>query len=284
MLWINKRKGKYKRRGHKWAKSFLSDGWDLTLEKYIACDYTNYKRDYPIENLLYEEQHHYCCYCMRRLSLGVNTTIEHVVPYKSDNSTEEGRDNIAYYLSLHKFLKKNVFFALLDEKHGLSKKKIKKLPPFPHFCAYENLVLSCDGSIWDGDYPGKDQVRKLHETCNNLRGTKRIIPMFYIRNINKILRYHQDGRLIYNDKYESTIKAVKLDHPTLILIRKTWAQLAIVSSIVQVNNAIIDRNLRDEIISMCDLDLYEINRIKDSNLWKLLSEYSWFYKYYRCNW
>ena len=108
--------------------------------------------------------------------------------------------------------------------------------------------------------------------------------MFYIRNINKILRYHQDGRLIYNDKYESTIKAVKLDHPTLILIRKTWAQLAIVSSIVQVNNAIIDRNLRDEIISMCDLDLYEINRIKDSNLWKLLSEYSWFYKYYRCNW
>ena len=38
------------------------------------------------------------------------------------------------------------------------------------------------------------------------------------------------------------------------------------------------------VFTMLEEYLYEINRIKDSNLWKLLSEYSWFYKYYRCNW
>lgn len=281
MYWINKQNGKFRRRGHKWAKSFLSVGWNTTLAEYVNCNYTNYKRDYPIENLLYEEQHHYCCYCMRRLSLGVNSTIEHVLPHMSDDSTKEGRDDIAYYLNQHKFLRKNVYFALLDKAHPQSKNRIKKFPPFPHFCAYENLVLSCDGSVWDGAFPGKDKVRKLHETCNNLRGSQRIIPLYFIRNIKKILRYHKDGSLIYDDVYYPTIKAVGLNHKTLNLIRKTWAQLALVSSIPEVNNAIENEELRDTIISLCDLNPFEINRLRNSDLWRLLSEYSWFYKYYK---
>ena len=279
MFWINKGKGHFRRLGHKIVKDYLSLAWDGN--KYINCDYNNFKRNGKMERLLLLEQKSYCCYCMRTLKYKTHTTLEHVLPHRaSDNGIKD------YYLNFNKTFHKNVRFYLIDKTNESIKIKV---PKYPHFCAYENLVLSCDGSIY-GSCSDLNWEGRLHNCCNNYRGDKQILPMFFLRDIQSYIEYDQDGNVIpkpslpnfLKGELQDSILKLNLNHHTLIMIRQAWHNIANeLWNVKQINEAINNQELRWNIIQTILLPRVQSENLKHDGYWKLLCQYSYFYKYYK---
>lgn len=292
MFWINKNR-RCRRCGHKVTNDFIRKAWNAEEHKYIGCTFEEFKRDGRMERVLHREQRGYCCYCMRHLNVGVHTTIEHVMPHKC--KTKIGGidwEKINYYKQYNRNFKKKVAYIHLDG----TDRRWKAGAPYPHFCAYENLTLSCDGSLFteedekQGKYPSK-----LHLCCNNHRGDKTILPVFYIRNIEKLISYDgEDGIILFNTKSHSyqeqlskTIDDLKLDHQRLQIIRRSWYRIARsgLYSIADVMEAKKEENLelRKNIILDSGIPISDYHRIVNPIYWSLLSEYYWFYKYFKKN-
>ena len=271
MRWINKRNRKNRKQGHAIVAKFLKRGWVEQFGRYINSSYSNLQGEGKMTHLLLREQGYFCCYCMRTISYKRHTTIEHVLPRK----TKKGDYNtITHYLNSIGFMKRYVKW--MEEP---PKRKVK-VPPYPHYCAYENLVVSCDGSVYDIENPDYRYPSKLHNCCNNFRSNDEIIPMFYLKKINKLLTYERDGELTYDDKYKATIEAVNLEHDTLKLMRRAWAKVSRWYTVDDVKRAMTDLTFRNEIIDDSLMNAFDSNILQHSNFWNLFYEYRWFYTYF----
>lgn len=274
MQWINKRIKSNRKKAHRLLNKFLHKAWDKEEGAYVNCDFDALKRYRQFKSLLYHEQNGYCCYCMRKLQLEEKTksTIEHVMPHKVKCF------DVAYYYAHVPNLYKNVRVLLLDRKSGC----LQKERPYPHFCAYENLVLSCSGAIYKTDIPENEFPSKLHECCNNARGSDRILPLFYDKNLNLI--YENDGTLTFPPEYENTIKALRLEsNVNLKLFRKAWACIVRLYNVEDVEKAIDDVTLRKDILMDTLLSQQEAKRLSNNLYWKLFYEYRWFGYYFMTN-
>lgn len=241
---------------------------------YVNCSYDSLKREKKISYHLMNEQHHYCCYCMRKLYLE-NLTIEHVMPHKVE--TKE----VSHYYHYNNLFNSKIKRLLVGKNNC---RKRLKVPPYPHFCAYENLVASCDGSIYQTDNPDEESKWKLHKCCNNIRGKAKIIPIFYLKHATSIIKYEKDGELTYNEiLYDKTIKILKLEEPTLAFIRRSWAKLAQEHSLQEVLRAKDDEILREILVDDLNFSVNEQKRLLNRLYWYLLCEYSWFYAYFKQN-
>lgn len=227
MFWINKQNKYFRNRAHKIIKSFLIASWNESMRSYVNCKFDDFKRNGEMEDLLLKEQKSRCCYCMRTLHYKNHTTLEHVLPLKATDV-----ELIQYYLHFNKIFYKKVRFYLIDKNNNQVKIKV---PRYPHFCAYENLVISCDGSIFDYESDSKENqdYSRLHYCCNNYRGQNQIVPMFFLRNIHKCIKYENDGKISVLSSLsnylsiENSINDLNLNYSTLILIRKAWYKLVI---------------------------------------------------------
>lgn len=273
MRWINKRNKENRKRGHAIVGGFLRRGWNAETDKYINTSYDSLKGERKIERLLLREQGYHCCYCMRAISVKYKTTIEHILPRKTK---KDNYNAICHYLNSSRFMKRYVRWT--DEPP----RQKMKVPPYPHYCAYENLVASCDGSIWDKNQPDIF-TGSLHNTCNNIRKDKEIIPLFYDSQIERKLIYERDGELTYNEtKYGETIGAIKLEHGTLKLIRRAWAQIAnTLFTVDDVKKAVDNDRLRLTILDSMVIAAADYDFLSRTNIWELLYEYRWFYDYFK---
>lgn len=83
MFWIDKHNKRKRRRGHQIVNAFLREAWSSYDKKYVNCTYASFKRNRRMEDLLYDEQGGFCCYCMRHLDRYAHTSLEHVMPHNS---------------------------------------------------------------------------------------------------------------------------------------------------------------------------------------------------------
>lgn len=272
MRWINKRDKRNRKHAHQIVNHFLGKAWDEESGCYVNCDYDTFKGSMRFKSLLYHEQEGFCCYCMRKLDLREKgkSTLEHVIPHKVNEK------DIAFYYAHVPHLKKNVKVLLVNKDTP----RLKHFHPYPHFCAYENLVLSCSGSIYKTDNPTNEYASKLHECCNNSRGTKRVIPMFFFKT--QPFEYEPNGFLSFPSQYEESIKVLRLETTdNLCLMRRAWASIVKYHTINEVALAIENPSLREEILMDTTLTTQDAKRLKHDLYWKLLYEYQWFDGYFR---
>lgn len=272
MRWINKRIKKNRKRGHAIVNKFLYRGWDKTSGRYVNCCYSDLQGEGKMTRLLLREQGYLCCYCMRAISYKSHTTIEHVLPRKTkidDNNT------ITHYMNSARFMKRYVKWTEEPPRYRVN------VPPYPHYCAYENLVASCDGSVYDLSNPDYKYPSKLHNSCNNFRSNEEIIPLFFLKEINRLLIYERDGELTYDEKYSHTIKVINLEYDTLKLMRRAWAKVSEYYTVDDVKKAITDVELRNEIIDDARFNAFDGNLLQNTNLWNLLYDFRWFYTYFK---
>ena len=145
MFWIDKHNKGRRRKGHQIVNRFLCESWNEQDGQYVNCTYASFKRNHKMEKLLYWEQNGFCCYCMRHMEVNQHISLEHVMPHNS--VTKQNKidfKKINYYKRFNKNFKQNVVYKHLNG----TRRKWRSGPPYPHFCAYENLVLSCDGSLF----------------------------------------------------------------------------------------------------------------------------------------
>lgn len=288
MFWIDKHNRVKRGKGHYLVNTFLRKAWNKQEGKYVNCNFASFKRDREIEQLLHREQRGFCCYCMRHLTIGNHTSLEHVMPHHCKNI--HGKLDykiINYYRRFNKNFRKVVYTHL-----NASNRPWHVGPPYPHFCAYENLVLSCDGSLFTGEDNGKNLYpSKLHLCCNERRGNKQIVPIFFLPNVSELFVYKDDGSIGISKKVKSplrqielsdTIDALALEHERLQIIRQVWYHIANSHqyAIDDVRLAIHNATLRNSILADCGVPLRIEERVNNPIYWSLLCDYYWFYKYF----
>lgn len=288
MFWIDKQNRKKRGRGHRIVNDFLRNAWNEQNKKYVNCDYSSFKRNGKMERLLHLEQDGFCCYCMRHMRVGEHTSIEHVMPHhcKKKNGEVDYR-TINYYKRFNKNFKNVAYIHLNGSTH-----RWHTGPKYPHFCAYENLVLSCDGSLFvDEDNEKNIYPSKLHLCCNERRGNKQIVPLFFLSNVKELIVYKEDGRIEISNKVKSILRQIELsntidelvlDHERLIIIRQVWCLIAKshLYGIDEVKIAISDDTLRRNILADCGVPARIEKRVRQPIYWSLLYDYYWFYRYF----
>jgi len=266
--------------GHRAVDYFLASSWDDSSSKYVNCKFDDLRSQKRLTRILLEEQHYHCCYCMRDIDLGdsvdhphAKVTLEHIVPFKTKK--EDFPRNLD---RMPKRFKKTVVWGCEEDFKQYTHKYT--VPPYPHIFAYENLSASCDGSI--GDIKNNASFFHLHNTCNNCRGEKEIIPLFLKKNAIRNINYASDGTLLFDDdKYEATINALNLEFDTLTLIRKAWFEITQYHDSSEVLKARNDKGLRENILEDTALTEDERSTFRNETMWELLSQYEWFYHYYK---
>jgi hypothetical protein len=260
MKYIDKKIAKFKDHAYHILETFIQGQWRQDANQYVNLTYEDFRNE-EFRDLLLKEQDYFCCYCMKRI-LKDETTLEHIIPNKSKDSSE------IHNYTPYGELKHNVRFW--ESKMRYEK---LKLPPFPHILAYENIVASCNGFIPDSGFS---------KCCNNARGNKEIVPLFYISTIRKEIQYDLSGLIICNENYNDTIENLKLEHPTLQLFRRCWLNLPSKYSALDVIDASVDEKLRDNIIDDMDVTRIKISdrtTIKNPVYWNSFMNYFWFYLY-----
>jgi 5-methylcytosine-specific restriction endonuclease McrA len=257
----NNKNGK---KGHKYVQSFIKRSWNEDEHKYVNLDFDGLKRSKKFKYLLLREQGFRCCYCMHHLK-GETTTIEHIIPRATKKDSEK-EEYFNYGISSE---------MIVLEKDIVKTEKIK-VPPYPHTIAYENLVASCDGKI------NPEQPNGIY-CCNHIRKSKKIIPIFFLKDTMSIIIYEKDGKLTYDEKYKDTLEALNLEYTTLTLIRKAWAKLSSDYNLYHIKVAITDESLRIDIIDEMELEAKnkESETLRKEVYWKLFWEYRWFYSYFQ---
>ena len=113
------------------------------------------------------------------------------------------------------------------------------------------------------------------------------MPIFYYENVDDLLGYDKDGRLDYDEDF---IREEWFDDTHLNLscnwinnVRKFWYELSHSAEYTteHVEKAIIEKELRSEIIEDIDPGATIFPATVTDCLWVILSEYSWFYNYYK---
>lgn len=146
--------------------------------------------------------------------------------------------------------------------------------------SYHNLVASCDGTTFENN---RIQGSRC---CNNKRQNRFVLPIFLKDGLASGIHYTSKGELdyddtIYNSKWFDE-NHLNLNNYWIKLVRKIWYRISQSEYTAQnVDEARNDKSLRQNIIDDIDFG-NEISSWSDNDsAWNLLSEYSWFYQYYK---
>lgn len=165
-----------------------------------------------MQHLALASQRQLCCYCMRDLHMqNQRVTLEHIIPQSVDSVEFKKYTNLGIkYLTTDDVIRTSDFTGVPNMKIGAR----------PHTVAFENLVVSCDGT-----FPDKAGISRC---CNNRRGNAFVYPAFYVSVVENEIRYSEDGGMhpgencAHPDEYRRTIANVHLNCQNLKDIRRLW--------------------------------------------------------------
>lgn len=294
MRFINKFNPANSHNGVKESQQILDSHWEEHGESYRNLRYDvswmNGLRGVLLnEQKSSEDDHCYCCYCMRRLYYGRtdhtnNVTLEHIIPNNiSERQWTEERDG---YLA----------YTFLNEEHvqvccggRLPDEDIEKIShlPHPHFVAYHNISASCDGSFFEI----QDEHDEVTDgNCCNLRRKNLFVPPVYFdSDIEEKIQYDKKGNIVY-DKDEFGPALFDAEHLNLMCdllcsIRRLWYRVSQSEYSVQnVEDALSNSDLRTDILDdvLSSADNKKMAFFYDNErAWCLFIDYSWFYQYYK---
>lgn len=273
--------------GKRLTKTFVEGCWNEAIRQYENLFYDRHRlADFgPV--LLREQKDdkgNYCCYCMRKLFLEntadghkANVTFEHIVPHRIKFSEwNEDKDKYTSFPNLDSDHITICFDGELTEKQ----KTLKMVNmPFPHYVSYHNLVASCDGVTFEGEAFNSSRC------CNNRRQERFVMPIFLSKALSSGIKYTSKGELDYDDSVYDfrwfDAEHLNLTNAWITLVRRIWYRISRSEyTDCHVEQARIDKVLRQEIIDDVDSN-NEISAWAESDsAWNLFSEYSWFYDYY----
>ena len=260
---------------------------EIKDEQRYPVDYDNSFRSLPNKGnsyyrqmtaVLLDNQHHYCCYCMRRISGDGDTTLEHIIPQKA---TER---QLAYYKRDDIPELKNHIILSYEFSHTAN----PSLTQLPHTVSYDNLVASCCGT-YPKLFNDHAELTTNGQSCNNVRGQKDIFPV-YLLNIPGIVLYDESGHMFeggiepWNDEVRLFISAARLNCSSLQDIRRLWFLLK-EHALEEITTKGEDKESRRDFL----LDTLYLTDLPDAEISSLLSKfekdeywntfllYDWFY-------
>lgn len=293
MQYINKSTNRDE--GNEITKNYLQQIWIEDEQRY-PVDYDGSFRNLPTKansyykqmtRVLLNNQNHYCCYCMRRLTGNIDpatgdpdTTLEHIIPQAANDqqACEYQRDEFPE-------LKNNIKLS-----RQFSHEENPNLSKLPHTVCYDNLVASCHGS-----FPitkrNADKVSGGH-SCNHPRGTERALPLYLLSDVDTIIYYGTNGSIVANpdsqwyEEANELINNAKLTWNTLTEIRYLWYVLKDID-IEEILEEGRDEQSREDLFKD-NLWLYSLdenenkkiaNKFKRNEYWDSFLLYSWFHSY-----
>lgn len=276
-------------KGKKATKKIVADSWCIDTKRYHNLCYDR-SRMQNLATILIEEQsdrngNSYCCYCMRKLFLKdtddghqENVTFEHIVP-QNIKSADWIRDK-KQYCKFSNLDKCHIIICYDGTLTEAQKTTEMKSTPYPHFISYHNIVASCDGSTFEHEKTQKSRC------CNNKRQERFVMPLFLSKAMVAGIIYTSKGELDYDDsKYDCSWfdeNHLRLTNTWITLVRRIWYKISKSEySDLDVEKAINDRELRQNIIDDIDSNDEILSWNENDSAWRLFSEYSWFYLYYK---
>ena len=219
-----------------------------------------------INEVLIQEQDGLCCYCMRRLSECKKMTIEHVMPNHAVDKTE-----------LDKYRTRATELDGLPHSEDFKSLSPITYPPHPHSIAYQNLLLSCDGNLFNENPTPQ---------CCNLKRKHTFLPPFVLySNIIQTFIYTADGMAEWQEDPEppeskgNAMRILGLNKSILKMVRRIWF-------FCTDNNLNPHKEEKDFVIntmmgylnfpSMNEEDINMLLNFKKDKYWKLLLEYDAF--------
>lgn len=212
--------------GIKVTEEYLKAIWIADEQRY-PVDYDGNFRSLPdkqncfykqMKSVLLVNQHYHCCYCMRRITGDGDTTLEHIVPRVANDDTLQKyqRDEFPM-LGKGELQLSNVFSKETNPDH----------PPYPHTVSYDNLVASCYGLFPKTKNDKVLEDRRGH-CCNNVRGDKIALPVFFLPDISYHIAYVTTGIVLEKDnsawakEVKDVIQHAQLNWQSLVDIRQLW--------------------------------------------------------------
>jgi len=158
------------------------------------------------------EQNGLCCYCLRKLSGCKTKTIEHLIC----NHTQTIQD-------FNKYLSRRTVLNELAFSKDFTSGNNPQYPPYPHSVAYQNLVVSCDGDLFNES--------NRATSCNLKRRNKFLQPLPLYEDIQTKFIYHSNGMAEWLDNSnqtnkESVVSILGLNNAVLKMIRRIWFYVA----------------------------------------------------------
>ena len=288
MRYIKKTGTPFEAKGRGQTKAFIDSCWQADSGEYIGLVYDR-SRLGQLEETLVDEQrdgvgNSYCCYCMRKLYLSnvedhvANVTLEHIIPHQiTDKDWNTDKNKYQQFPNLND---KHVSVCIGGELS--EEQKITKITgmPYPHYVSYHNLVASCDGKLME------QNTLYSSRCCNNKRQERFVLPIYLDENLSKGIGYTKKGELefddeVYDDKWFDK-DHLNLCNSWIVLVRRLWYRIAISEYTAQnIEDAKTQDSLRRNIIDDIDFDEEIDSWFDNKEAWNLLSEYSWFYGYYK---
>jgi len=210
--------------GHYSNIQYRSD--DSSLPSFIASGTPSYYN--RMVDVLMTDQNGRCCYCLRRLQTGTppsnadaKITIEHIIPCSFDHNRQADADEYRNFVGNMQ----NVELTDVFE----SKSGAQSMPPYPHSVAYDNMVVSCNGTfpaIREGGH-ANTQI-----CCNHKRGVERALPVYFLHDIADNVDYLKTGDVQANpsslqcNEIDEVIQKTALGCDSLKDIRRIWYELS----------------------------------------------------------
>jgi len=240
--------------------------------KYQNIGYPDIKN--PIEKykgFFINDQEDKCCYCCKDIINDRTTELEHIIP-----RTKSHIEDFQPYFVLSYILKNNVVPQNIFEEAST----ILSQPPFPHHIAYQNIVASCNGRIFE---------TTERFTCCNRERKDDFIPPFNL--MPDAIQYLPDGTIVYmkdilNRNYFETLS---LDKDILTNIRRLWYLFAqselTIDQILdeQYTASITEKIVRFAIAnsSTAAEDTKLVETFSNQSIWNIFKDYSYFFNYYK---
>ena len=275
---------------------FLRARWIEDQQAYVNISYNDLRdkqtgklvsyRD-DLENIIYDNQEGYCCFCLRKIEGSGTKTLEHIIPDKFVGK-EKRADEIRKYeqyvgYKLPFLTKDNVELSYLFRE-----KKKRETPPYPHDISYHNLVLSCDGK-----YPTGSKARSSM-TCNNYRKQKDYCPIFFDKVLTEAVEYEPSGEIkvcsVATDEVRERVLgiviAADLSYGTLRAIRHLWYLLRHVpmndlKAVAESGEDVaVSTFIGQTVTGDREEDENVRNVFNNIQIWQTFLEYSWFKDYF----
>lgn len=287
MQYINKESDR--EAGNKITEVYLHEIWIEDEQRY-PVDYNDSFKKLPnkansyykqMTKVLLNNQNHYCCYCMRRLTGEGDTTLEHIIP-----QTADVEDASYYQRDEFPVLKGYIKLCSL-----FSREKNPDLTQLPHSVCYDNLVASCHGRF---PITKKEVDIEIDgHSCNHPRGVKRALPLYFLTNIDSIIMYGINGSILANPnstfykEAEEFIQSAQLSWETLSDIRALWYVLRDIDIAQIVAEGENEQSRKDLIQDNLYLTEYSEERINaliakfiKKRYWECFLLYDWFHSYH----
>lgn len=162
------------------------DGRDNVSFPFYSTEKGKYRK--ALTRILLDNQNGLCCYCLRRLKTAQDEqfseqkiTLEHIIPRGYTSS-----DNVEYYQSAPGLSPNDV--EITDRYESIN--YVQKKNIHPHKIAYNNLLISCNGT-----FPNKETQNGGRQKicCNLVRLRKNAYPIYYLPHVSTLVAYLKDG-------------------------------------------------------------------------------------------